>query len=427
MTVHLFGATLSPGCANFTLKSTANDHKSEFAPFKTDFLCNDFYGDSGLKSVPTADKEVKLVKDVKQMCNKGGFRLHKFVSNSKEVIRRIPESDRADGVKELDLDLDSLPLERALGIKWCVESDCFQFIITLQDKPCTRRGILSTVSSIFDPLGFVALLLLEGKSILQNLCRLEVAWDDPIPDDTRARWEKWRAELLQLQRISIPRCYKPVGFGRVEREELHHFSDASVKGYGQCSYLRLIDERQRVHCSFVMGKSRVAPLKPVTIPRLELTAAVCSVRIREQLRQELKYHVDQEYLWTDSKLVLGYISNESRRFHVFVANRVQDIQDSTSVDQWNNIESKQNPADKASRGMKALELLDSRWITGPAFPWENENQWPNSDQENNELQHDDPEAKKSVAMATTQIEQEVPVKSALAERVKYFSNWYRAK
>ena len=176
-----------------------------------------------------------------------------------------------------------------------------------------------------------------------------------------------------------------------------------------------------------MGKSRLAPLKPVTIPRLGLTAAVCSVRISEQLHRELEYHINQEYFWTDSKVVLGYISNESRRFHVFVANRVQDIQDSPSVDQWNYIESKQNPADEASRGMKAQELLDSRWITGPAFLWENENQWPNSDQENNELQQDDPEVKKSVAMATTQIEQAVPVKFDLAERVKYFSNWYRAK
>ena len=192
----------------------------------------------------------------------------------------------------------------------------------------------------------------------------------------------------------------------------------SVKGYGQCSYLRLIDERQKVHCSFVLGKSRVAPLKPVTIPRLELTAAVCSVRIIEQLRRELEYHIDQEYFWTDSKVVLGYISNERRRFHVFVANRVQDIQYSTSVDQWNYIESKQNPADEASRGMKAQELLDSQWNTGPAFLWENKNQWPNSDQENNKLQQDNPEVKKSIAMATTQIEQAVLVKFDLAERVK---------
>ena len=153
------------------------------------------------------------------------------------------------------------------------------------------------MSSIFDPLGFVAPLLLDGKSILQELCRREVGWDDPIPDEVKVKWEKWRSDLLEVQRISIPRCYKPDNFGRVVNAQLHHFSDASVKGYGQCIY-------QRVHCSFVMGKSRVAPLKPVTIPRLELTAAECSVRISQQLQWELECTIDQEYFWTDSKVVL---------------------------------------------------------------------------------------------------------------------------
>ena len=305
-------------------------------------------------------------------------------------------------MKELDLDLDSLPLERAIGVHWYVESDCFQFVIVLQDKPCTRRGILSTVSSIFDPLGFVAPLLLDGKSILQDLCRHEVGWDDPIPEDIKVKWEKWRSDLLEVQRISIPR-YKPDDFGRVVNAQLHHFSDASVKGYGQCSYLRLVDENQRVHCSFVMGKSRVAPLKPVTIPRLELTAAVCSVRIRQRLRLELEYTIDKEYFWTDSRVVLGYIANESRRFHVFVANRVQEIQENTSIDQWKYVESKQNPADEASRGLKTQELLHSRWITGPAFLWENENKW--LPKEDHKLPENDPEVKKSVAMATTTIVQ----------------------
>ncbi|XP_078347357.1 uncharacterized protein LOC144632559 [Oculina patagonica] len=402
MTVHLFGATSSPGCANFALKSTANDFEKEFGTTAADFLRNDFYVDDGLKSVSSVEEAVKLVTDVKQMCNRGGFRLHKFVSNSKEVISRIPEPDRADGVKELNLDLDSLPLERALGVQ----------------------------CSIFDPLGFVAPLLLDGKSILQELCRHEVGWDDPIPDEIKVKWEKWRADLLQVQRVSIPRCYKPENFGRVVNAQLHHFSDASVKGYGQCSYLRLTDEHQRIHCSFVMGKSRVAPLKPVTIPRLELTAAVCSVRISQQLRQELEYHIDQEYFWTDSRVVLGYISNESRRFHVFVANRVQEIQENTSVDQWKYVESKQNPADEASRGMKAQELLDSRWITGPAFLWERENQWLASKEEDYKLQESDPEVKKSVVMVTAstmQTAQTHPEKLSLAERIEYFSDWYRAK
>ncbi|XP_022794387.1 uncharacterized protein LOC111333131 [Stylophora pistillata] len=430
MTVHLFGATSSPGCANFAMKSTANDFENEFGASAADFLRNDFYVDDGLKSVPLVDDAVKLIVNVKKMCSRGGFRLHKFVSNGKEVIRRIPEQDRAEGVKELDLDLDSLPLERALGVHWCVESDCFQFTIVLPDKPCTRRGILSTVSSIFDPLGFVAPLLLDGKPILQELCRHEIGWDDPVPDNVKAKWEKWRADLLKIQRISIPRCYKPNSFGRVVNAQLHHFSDASVKGYGQCSYLGLVDETQTVHCSFVMGKSRVAPLKPVTIPRLELTAAVCSVRISQQLRQELELTIDQEYFWTDSRVVLGYIANESRRFHAFVANRVQKIQENTCIDQWKYIESKQNPADEASRGLKTQELLNSRWLSAPAFLWKNEAQRQTISEEDHQLQESDPEVKRTVAMATTTSAQGILIaseKPSLVERVEYFSDWYRAR
>ena len=257
MTVHLFGATLSPGCANFALKTTANDLEEGFGASAADFLRNNFYVDDGLKSVPLIDKAVKLIASVKQMFSKGGFRLHKFVSNSKEIIRRILEQDRADGVKELDQDLDSLPLKHALG--------------------------------------FVAPLLLYGKSILQELCLNEGGWDDPITDEVKVEWEKWRSDLLEVQRISIPRCYKLDNFGRVVNAQLQHFSDGSVKGYGQCSYLRLVNENQRVHCSFVMDKSRVAPLKPVFIPRLELTAAVCSVGISQQLQRELECTIDQEY------------------------------------------------------------------------------------------------------------------------------------
>ena len=105
-------------------------------------------------------------------------------------------------------------------------------------------------------------------------------WDDPIPEETKAKWQRWRTELMQLERISIPRCFKPDNFDRVIRTELHHFSDASTEGYGQCSYLPLVNKDGRAQRAFVMGKSRVAPLKSVAIPRLELTAAVCSVRIK---------------------------------------------------------------------------------------------------------------------------------------------------
>ena len=209
MTVHLFSATSSPSCANFAPKQTANDFEREYGEEAANFIRNDFYIDDGLKSVPTPASAVELVKNVKAMCHQGGFNLHKFLSNNKDVIKSIPESDRAEGVTEIDLDLDKLPLERTLGVQWCIESDSFEFSIVLQDKPGTRRGILSTVSSVYNPIGFVAPLMLQGKSILQELCSLHLDWDDPIPEDVKIRWEKWRMELMKLQSIAIPDVTSP--------------------------------------------------------------------------------------------------------------------------------------------------------------------------------------------------------------------------
>ena len=377
--------------------------------------------------MPLVDEAVQLIKDAKEMCKRGGFRLHKFTSNGKEVISSVPLEDRAEEIKNIDLDQDVLPIERALGIQWCIENDCFNFRITLKDKPCTRRGMLSTVSSIFDPLGFVAPVLLEGKKMLQELCKENSGWDDPVPAELKAKWERWRSNLPLLQEFSVPRCYKPKNFGHVTKRELHHFSDASNKGYGQCSYLWLTDERGQIHCSFVIGKSRVTPLKPVTIPRLELTAAVTSVRISDQLRGELQLENTEEIFWTDSKVVLGYIANESRRFHVYVANRVQEIQDKTSPKQWRYVETKSNPADDASRGLCARDISNSKWISGPEFLWKEENQWPEA--MNGEeiiagkLSEQDPEVKRAVAMATTTSASAV----TLADRIAYFSSWFRTQ
>ncbi|XP_032230538.1 uncharacterized protein LOC116614060 [Nematostella vectensis] len=293
-------------------------------------------------------------------------------------------------------------MERTLGMQWHTVTDRFEFAIVLPDKPCTRKGTLSTVSSIYDPLGFVAPLLLDSKSLLQELCRLDADWDEKVPPEIQTRWLKWKNELCELKKVTIPRLYKPGGFGPVVRTELHHFFDASTRGYGQCSYLRLINDREEVHCSLVIGKSRVAPLRLVTIPRLDLTAAVCSVRVSNQLKKELEHTIDDEGFWTDSRVFLGYIANESKRFHVFVANRVQEIQNSTSIKQWNHVKTKQNPADEASRGLKAGELQDSRWLTGPEFLWRPGSEWQDAKEcLKTEPLEGDPEVKKSSAMATT--------------------------
>ena len=156
MCVHLFGAASSPGCANFGLKQVASDNEANFGSSVADFLRRDFYVDDGLKSLATEAEAIHMIHETKKMCNKGGLHLHKFISNSKAVLEHIPSEDRAKGLKDIDLLHDSLPVERALGIQWCVESDTFQFRLVLRDRPLTRRGILSTINSVYDPLGFLA-------------------------------------------------------------------------------------------------------------------------------------------------------------------------------------------------------------------------------------------------------------------------------
>ena len=142
------------------------------------------------------------------------------------------------------------------------------------------------------------------------------------------------------------RSFKPEGFGGIVECSLHHFSDASQNGYGQASYLRLVDEKGTVHCSLVMGKSRVTLTKFLSISRLELAAAALSVKISLLLRKELTIHpIIKEYFWADSKVVLAYLNNDVERFKVYIANRVQIIRDHSDPMHWNYIESKKNPAD----------------------------------------------------------------------------------
>ena len=154
-----------------------------------------------------------------------------------------------------------------------VESDTFKFRITVKDKPITRRGILSVVSSIYDPLGFAAPFTLTAKKLLQDLCREErLGWDDELPEAyCCTRWEKWRNELPLLKPMAVPRCVRPTDFGEIKSKEIHIFADASTVGYGSLAYQHLCDEEGHIHCSFLMGKAHLTTIKAVTIPCLELT------------------------------------------------------------------------------------------------------------------------------------------------------------
>ena len=352
--------------------------------------------------------------------------MRKIVSNKKEVLEAIPAEDHAKGIKELNLAVDPLPIERALGVMWCVESDSFWFHIELRDRLLTRRGVLSVVGSIYDPNGYLAPVTLKGKQILQQMYKDKLDWDSPVPDNVRPEWEKWRQEIIELKKLEIQRCYKPENFGPVKAVEVHYFSDASEEGYGQCTYLRLINAQGEVHCSFIVGKGRVTPLKHTTVLRLELAAATISAKMSDFVRNELEYKEIPEFFWTDSQAVLGYVSNDAKRFHVYVANRIQQIRDLTDPSSWYYVESHSNPADEVSRGLTAKQLLEgSRWLSGPEFLWKSGACNPERGKVSLLLEAD-PEVKKAPVLTT-----EVKTVGSFpghfeSSRLDGVSSWYRA-
>ena len=174
MLVHVFGAASSPSCSNFALLKTAEDNEAKFDSDVINIVKRNFYVDDCLKSTPTVSRAIPLVQDLRDLLTKGGFHLTKWISNSRELLTSIPKEERAKEVKDLDLDRDKLPIERALGIQWSAESDKFCFKIVIKERPPTRRGILSIMSSIYDPLGLLSPVILSAKFILQELCRLKL-------------------------------------------------------------------------------------------------------------------------------------------------------------------------------------------------------------------------------------------------------------
>lgn len=177
-----------------------------------------------------------------------------------------------------------------------------------------KTSILSVVNSLYDPLGCLSPVILPAKLLLRDLCKEKKGWDEEISSSHCELWYQWLKDFSELADFKMKRCIKPDEFGPTDKAQLHHFSDASEQAYGTASYLILQNKHGETHCCFVMSKSRVAPLKQVSIPRLELTAAVLSVKMDKMLKTEMQIPLEQSTFWTDSTTVLSYISNDSTRF-----------------------------------------------------------------------------------------------------------------
>ena len=409
MKVHVFGATSSPCCARNALMRSADDNiddnRDDIGKTAIEVIHSNFYVDDCLSSTGDPNFAIQLVARLRSILSKGGFRLTKWISNDRNVISSIPETERA---KSLPVSLEKLPSERTLGVSWNAESDVFKFEVDVSLKPMTRR-------SIFDPLGFAAPFVLYAKSLLQSVCRRGIEWDEALEDSEINVWKKWLANVPNLKNVQVPRWMK---LEEAEKISLHVFCDASENGYAACVYCRTTSFNGEVDVTFVMGKAKVTPLKKVSIPRLELLAAVLAVNIEKLVRREIGSHFQSvpTVFWSDSMIVLGYITNETKRFKTFVANRVSCIRNSSKPEQWRHVPTEINPADEGSRG--TLEL--KKWIIGPDFLLRDEATWPTN--KHQITQSSDPEVKIKINATQTRENQKNVVLEGLTEKM---SSWTR--
>ena len=377
MKAHLFGGVWSPSCANFALHKAAQEHVHDYPEEVINTICHNFYVDDCLCSTDTVEMATNIACGVKELLKRRGFNLTKYVSNSMELLQSIPRNCWGKSLKGLNLDFEKLPVERALGLLWNVEADCLSFDVDTEGQARTKRGLLSALSTVYDPLGLLSPFVLQARRLFQEVCRLEKSWDAPLDSEIGARWERWLQDLELIKEYSIPRCINPSG-GPIKEAQLHHFSDASEYAYGAASYLRMILQDGSVQVCLMMAKARLAPLKGCTIPRLELAGALESIRLEQILQREIQVPLRTSIFWVDSQIVLWYIGNADKRFQTYVSNRVAKILNHSASHDWRYIPTRDNPGDDASRGLSADELLNNdRWVHGPQFLKHEESEWPN--------------------------------------------------
>ncbi|XP_067214199.1 uncharacterized protein [Linepithema humile] len=265
---------------------------------------------------------------------------------------------------------------KILGLRWSADNDqlVYKIHLTGQEQRPTKRTILSFVAQLFDPLGLIGPTTIKAKIIIQQLWQLKVGWDEGLPMNLHTKWMKYKQNFARINEIKIPRhvlCNNPI------RVELHGFCDASMSAYGACIYLKSTEPLGATSVRLLCAKSRVAPLKAITLPRLELCGALLLSRLYKKMKTALTIEIHREIFWCDSSVALSWIRGQPYQWKEFVRNRVSEIQDATEKNHWRHVRSEHNPADIISRGSDPQQLINaSIWWYGPEWLKKDEELWP---------------------------------------------------
>ena len=352
----LFGSVSSP----FMLYAALHFHLQRHSSAVANDIANNLYVDNVLTGCATEAEAIDYYTKARSILDKAKFNLRSWSSNSEQVrqsAQRDNVADKNDTIK-------------VLGLLWHTRSDTISLAskITVEQYSITKRAILQSSSAIFDPLGLITPVTIQAKT-LQELWKTNVNWDEPLDESLQNRWRKITLEIKEAVDFLIPRQYFPKATSQFNAQELHVFADASLKAYGAVAYFLQNDVT-----SLVMSKTRVSPLKPISLPRLELMAAVLATRLANFILSSIECQ-STIYLWSDSQIVLCWI-NSSKKLKPFVSHRIEEITSSFSTQCWHYCPSADNPADLLTRGISSQQfMLSTVWKHGP--PWlTSKNRWP---------------------------------------------------
>ncbi|XP_030757297.1 uncharacterized protein LOC115883123 [Sitophilus oryzae] len=357
-----YGTNSAPYLATRCLKHLAIDKALEF-PLASQAILQQCYVDDILGCVNTKEEGIQLREQLIGMLKSAGFLLHKWASNDNSILGSLKNNLG----KEVDINEEGVS-NKVLGLSWCPIKDKFKVSVpsTRQSSKVTKRYVLSNIAQMFDPLGFIGPVVVTAKLFMQEIWAAKLDWDEELPTNLRERWVLFSNSFIHLRSLQIPR-YTFLS-NQLVSVQIHGFSDASMAAYGANIYLRGIYSNGKISCHLLCSKSRVSPLKTITLPRLELCGALLLARLIHKIMSIITIKVDKVTLWTDSMIVLCWLNSPPNRWATFVANRSSEIQELTSNFLWRHVRSEENPADQLSRGISPSDLISSKlWWHGPNF------------------------------------------------------------
>lgn len=364
-----YGTASAPFAAIRCLHELADTDGADL-PLGAQTLRNNFYVDDWLGGAETPAEAIELHEQLQKLLSRGQFTLRKIQSNSPEVMQSIPHDLKAKFVTIGEKDV-----HKTLGMNWLPQGDYIVFHYEPGKHPkVTKRAVLSETGRFFDSLGLLQPVIVKAKIFMQQLWARQVGWDESLAPEEEEFWLEFQRQLREVNKIIIPRL---VCQPNAKQIELHGFCDASERAYCACIYVRSITGSTDAQTRLLVAKTKVAPLKTVTLPRLELLGAFLLAQLFNVVREKFPKKVDKSILWSDSTITLKWINSSPHKWVPYVGTRVTKIQLLTNEASWRHVPTHFNPADVGSRGMLPLELqTNTQWFQGPEYLKHDESQWP---------------------------------------------------